>query len=73
MNMNKLKVRLNRHAGRTDFTLGNDMLEQVHEFNHLGGQVVSAAPSSEGSTSHRMSTGWDALRQHFQITNSKLP
>lgn len=40
MHMNKSKLMLNKRAGSTLFSLGNEMLEQVEEYNYLG-QVVS--------------------------------
>lgn len=67
-----MKVRLNRRAGHALFTLGNDMLKQVHELNYFGGQTVSAYVASR-EICHRIGTGWYALSEHFRITNSKLP
>lgn len=66
INRNKSKVMINKHAECVLFSIGNDTLEQVEGYNHLG-QVVGADPNYEKELWCRIGMKWGTLGKHSQI------
>ena len=62
----------NRQAVRQPFRLGNEILEQVDEYNYLG-QVITAGQNHEKEIRRRISMGWSAFGKHYDIMSSRLP
>lgn len=72
INMKKSKVMSNCQAVRHAFRLGNEILEQVDEYNYLG-QVITAGQNHEKEIRRRISMGWSAFGKHYDIMSSRLP
>lgn len=53
------------------FSLGNETLEEVKDYNYLV-QMVTADPNHERKTLSRISMGWGVLGKHSQIMKSEL-
>lgn len=70
--MNKTKVMVKKHAEYAFFSISDEILEQVEEYNYLG-QIASADPNHEKEIRRRVGLHWGAFGEHSQIMKSKIP